>query len=332
VHDITANVSLSNDVNDPVGAYLISPDGDTLGFGQNSTNGTQTLSLTAYTLNPVPGTWTLIVAFTEPTVGDEISQPYTGDVRFNNVSASAPGLPGSFGTKLAGGTPVTVPVTITNHGRAPEGFFVDPRLNQTASITLASLDQATGLALPLIGNPPEWFVPSQASSAAVSQLSSLPAMFDFGPNQGDPDISSHNPGAGPLCAASETASYSPSGGTIQDGVWFATPSECGPYSGPAPAGTVSSAMTVQAKQFDTTVSSDTGDIMLAAINPAATFSPVVINPGQTATINVTITPVGAAGTVVSGNLYVDDFISNVPPYGQLAGDELAALPYTYTIK
>ena len=47
---------------------------------------------------------------------------------------------------------------------------------------------------------------------------------------------------------------------------------------------------------------------------------------------MTITPSGASGTVVSGTLYVDDFVSNVPPYGQIAGDELAALPYSYTIK
>jgi len=47
---------------------------------------------------------------------------------------------------------------------------------------------------------------------------------------------------------------------------------------------------------------------------------------------VTITPAGASGTVVQGTLYVDDIVGNVPPYGQLAGDELAAFPYTYTIK
>jgi hypothetical protein len=92
------------------------------------------------------------------------------------------------------------------------------------------------------------------------------------------------------------------------------------------------AMTATTKAFDPAVTSDTSDIWLAATNPAAAFSPIVINPGQTATINVTITPAGAAGTVVSGNLYVDDFVDNVPPYGQIAGDELAALPYAYTIK
>jgi hypothetical protein len=72
--------------------------------------------------------------------------------------------------------------------------------------------------------------------------------------------------------------------------------------------------------------------MVAAINPTAAFSPVVVNPGQTVIIHVTITPAGAHGTVVRGHLYVDDFLSNVPPYGQVSGVELAALPYAYTIK
>jgi hypothetical protein len=79
------------------------------------------------------------------------------------------------------------------------------------------------------------------------------------------------------------------------------------------------------------VTSSTGDLELAATNPASTFSPVVINPGQTATVNVTITPSGSSGTQVTGTLYVDDFLTNVPPYGQQGANELAAIPYAYTI-
>jgi len=332
VSSITANVSLTNDTADPVGAYLISPDGDTLGYGQNSINGAQTNALTAYTLNPVPGTWTLIVDFAEPIVGDEVSQTFSGNIALNDVKVSAAGMPDSPSTKLAAGKPVTIPVRITNKGSQAEDFFVDPRLTSTATISLTSLDQSTGLGLPLVTNPPFWFVPSQTSSVTVSATASLPVMFDYGPNQGDPDIASSGFGTGPECSTTESSTYTPTGGNVGDGVWFAAPSECGPYPSGAPAGTVSMTASAVTRSFDTTISSDTGDIMLASTNPATSFSPVVINPGQTAVIHITITPSGSHGTVVRGDLFVDDFLTGVPPYGQESGDELAAIPYTYKIK
>ncbi len=336
--NITANVTLANDPSDPVGAYLISPDGDTLGYGQNTVlnaDGTSTsqTSLTAYTLDPVAGTWTLIVAFGEPVAGNELSEPYTGNVTFNKVNVSAFGLPDSARTTLPAGTPVTVPVRITNNGAAPEDVFIDPRLTGSESVSLASFS-SNGVTLPNTGAFPEWLVPTETSSAAASQTSSVAAMFDWGDAIGDPDIASESSSPGPLCSDSEAASYSPAGGTVTNGIWYTGPSECGPYSGPAPAGTATDTMTAQIQPFDTTVTSAPGDLWLASVDgpsALASFAPVVIDPGASATIDVTITPSGS-GTV-SGDLYVDTYATGLPTivYAQLAGDELASIPYEYTI-
>jgi hypothetical protein len=336
VRDITADVRFANDPADPVGSYLISPDGDTVGYGQNSAAGSSFNALTAYTLNPVPGTWTLIVDFAEPVVGNEISQPYVGRIRFNAVDVRASGVPNDARTKLTAGQPLNARIIIHNTSAAPEAFFVDPRLDGKTTLTLTSPDPTN--TLPLTTQVPEWLVPTQTSSVDVGQVSSLPAMFDVAPSSpyiqdiGDPDIASAGFGPGPMCALSESASYTPPGGTVTAGVWAAGPTECGPYATPAPKGTVTNQMTAQTKPFDTTVSSDTGDMWLQSVDPTATVSPVVIGPGQTGVINVTFTPAGASGTVVNGTLYVDDLTDGVPPYYQFTGDELAAIRYSYTIR
>ncbi len=332
VHNITANVSIANDPTDPIGTYLVSPDGDTLGYGENNLNGTALTSATAYTLDPVPGTWTLVVDFAEPVVGNELSEPYSGNIIFNGVSVSAAGVPDSRHASLAAGAPVTVPVTITNNGAAAEDFFVDARLDGTAPMTLIPQFGTTLTnTLPLAGNPPFWIVPSETSSVSVSQTSSLPSMFDLSPGGvGAPDLSSSAPGTA-LCADSASVTYSPPGGTVTTGEWDAVPSECGPYQGPAPAGTATDGIVAQAKPFDLAVTSDTGDFWQFAVNENAAFSPLVLNPGQTATVNVTITPSAAAGSVVSGVLYVDALLNDIPPYEQAAGNELAGIPYEYRV-
>jgi hypothetical protein len=340
---ITANVTLTNDTADVVGSYLVSPDGDTLGYGQNylgasvdaSTGAisyTPERSLTAYTSDPVAGDWTLIVEFSGNVVGNEISQPFSGDIRLNDVRASAAGLPDSAKTKLTPGHAYTVPVRITDTGAAPADFFVDPRLDTATSVALTPLDAATGIALPMTGNEPLWVVPTDTSSIAVAASASLPIMFDYSPEPGDPDLASAASGAGALCTTTPTASYAPVGGTVTAGVWDAAPDECGPYPDPATKGTVSVTMTAHTQRFDPAVTSAVGDFWQAAISTTPKFTVFVIKPSQTRTIDVTITPSGAAGTVVRGHLYVDEFLGAVPPYGQETGDQLTALPYAYTIK
>jgi hypothetical protein len=188
---------------------------------------------------------------------------------------------------------------------------------------------STTISLPLTGFPALWLVPTQTSSVTVSQSSNVPAMLDWG--YVDPDIASAMTGA--LCSITGSASFTPRGGTVTQGFWEAIPSECGPYGAPAPAGVATLAMTAQSKAFDPAVTSDTGDFWPTSINPAAPFSPITLNPGQTGTVNVTITPSGASGTVVSGVLYVDVYDVGVPTasYASPTGDELVGLPYSYTI-
>jgi hypothetical protein len=331
VSDIAATVKLANDAGDPVGSYLVAPDGEALGYGQNQDPLTKNASTseTAYTLDPTPGTWTLVVDFAEPIEGNELADPYTGTVRFNATRARAPGLPDSAGTRLAAGKPVTIPVTVTNNGPEPEDFFVDPRLDTDTSLTLASLSASTVPLPPTI--TPEWILPTETSGILVSQSSTVPAMFDFGTAPGDPDLWSTSGTAGGLCADTETGSYSPSGGTLAAGVWYANPSECGPYPAAAPAGTATVTATVTTKAFDPAVTSTTGDLWTTASTGAFTDTPIVIGPGASATIDVTITPSAASGTVVKGTLFVDDELAAIPPYSQISGDELSALPYEYKV-
>jgi hypothetical protein len=343
VQDIATSLSLANDPGNPVGAYLVAPDGEILGYGQNSTvSGATSTKLTAYTKDPVTGTWTLIVDFAEPVAGNEVSDPFSGHVRFNDAVATATaGLPDSAGTTLTQGHAYKFPLTITNKGTATEDFFVDARLHYTASLTLsADLGTSDTVALPMTGDPPFWVVPSETSSVSVTQTSTLPAMFDFSPAAGDPDISSANSGSGPLCATSEQAADTPQGGVVTPGIWLGSPTECGPYPAKgAAAGSATISMTAQTEPFDTAVTSPTGDLWEAATNasvlPTAkspgTFTPVTIAPGKSAVIDVTITPSSNPGMQVTGTLYVDDTEGAVPPYGQLSGDELVTLPYEYTV-
>ena len=323
-NELQASLSLTNEAGDPVGLYLVAPDGTVQGYGQNSINGTLLTAATATVLDPATGVWTLIADFAEPIVGDKVSQSFSGTVKMNQNSATAAGLPDSASTTLASGTPVTVPVSVTNNGAAPEDASVDPRQTSTSTIDLAPLDQATGLSLPLTGSPPVWFVPTNTSSLSFAASASLPIEFDASPSPGDPDLVSS-------IGTTATLGYTPSGGLVGNGLWSASPTEIGPYPAPAPAGTVSMTCAATTRAFDPAITSSTGDIELASVNPSATFAPIVIDPGQTVTIDVTITPSAAAGTVVAGTLFVDAFQSGTPPYGDEAVDQVAGLPYEYTV-
>jgi hypothetical protein len=336
--DVRADVRLSNDAADPVIEYLVSPDGDVAGYGENgigqpgTTGAVSTLGASAYAVHPVPGTWTLIIEFAEPEVGNELSQRYRGDIVLNASSASAPALPDSAATALKAGKAVTVPVTITNHGASPEELFLDPRLDTTTTMTLPTIPPSTSTAaLPNTGQFPEWLVPNETSGFTVRQTSTIPAMFDIATDTSDPDLASSAPGAGPLCASTASVTYAPPGKAVTPGIWFAGPMSCGPYAGPGATGTAKISLSILAKAFDPTVTAPLGDFNLTAINPKATPAMTVLRPGHSIVVPVTITPSGKTGSVVRGTLYVDALVGGLLPIGQTSGVELAALPYEYTI-
>jgi hypothetical protein len=235
----------------------------------------------------------------------------------------------------------TIPVTITNTGTAPEDYFLDPRLTTTATMTLAPLTPALGSgsntsALPLgtVG-PPEYWVPSHATSVTVRQTSTAPAMTDLSPYAGDPDVSSAAPSASSLCGRSATAAYTTAVADVTPGLWQPGPTACGPYPGPAKPASATDVVTATALAFDRSMAVDTGDLQQLA-NGAGAYTKVSahaveIGPGGSATVYVTITPAAAVGAVVSGTLYLDDAATGLAPDGDTTASEVAAVPYSYTV-
>jgi hypothetical protein len=125
---------------------------------------------------------------------------------------------------------------------------------------------------------------------------------------------------------------------VTPGEWSIAPLLAGPFGPNAgPSESVTTEMTAVAAPFDSSVSSTTGDLWLTSLDPgyfgSAAFAPVTVNPGQSATIPVTITPSGAPGSTDSGTLYLDDM--NAVLFAEILapnGNQVAAFPYSYSVK
>ena len=339
LRNLDVDLKLANDPANQVSAYLVAPGGETMGYGSSflttgfTGNGTPVeqpqQNLSVYTSNPIPGVWTLVVDFTSPVPGNELSDAFTGRVHLNDVSFSRGALPDSPSVTLTAGQDHSYQVSLRNTWVAPEDVFLDPRLTTMGTYQLAPQDQVANVKLPLpaSADPPEWIVPPMTHSVTATAASSASVMFDFGPFPGDPDTESS---AGKTATASYPVGQAKT--PVTPGLWFAVPSEGGPYgaAGADPA-TVSTTMSVDTEEFDTSATSPTGDFWQFAAQPlaaSASYNLLRVNPGQTRTITLTLKPKGAKGTVVQGVLYIDDFVDSLQ---FLSGSQLMALPYEYRI-
>jgi hypothetical protein len=234
----------------------------------------------------------------------------------------------STGDVLPAGQPETYQVQVTNTSSAPAAYFVDPRLSTSATLNLAALTSPS-ITLPLqrTSVPPAYLVPTHTTAIypAAQTSGATPIEFDAQAPAGDPDI-------GSTVGSSVTGSLLAN--PVAPGAWTVAPDVIGPFGATGVSEQATTAMSAIANAFDPSVSSSTGDLWQASVNPSALtgLSPVVIGPGRTGTITVTITPTGPAGSHASGTLYLDvEDLFLLQVYPEPNGSEAAAIPYSYTL-
>jgi hypothetical protein len=126
---------------------------------------------------------------------------------------------------------------------------------------------------------------------------------------------------------------------VVSGDWVITPFQQGPDGphGVKPV-TATTSITATTNEFDPAITSTTGDLWLTSTDLSSPLNAVVVGPGESATIPVTITPSAAAGSTVTGTLYVDDLSpinaalgTNSSPAIDPMGSDVAAFNYEYTV-
>jgi hypothetical protein len=285
-----------------------------------------------HVLDPAPGLWALAINFYNQVSGSAVSQAFKVTLDSTSVPVSS-SLPDSSGATLPSGVAKTVYVKVTNSGSTPEAYFVDARLDESARMSLAPLttNQITD---PIVSsNLPMYLVPTHTSSVTASASSTAPIFFDTWWSYGDPDlISASTP-------FSDSASVTYIANPVVAGEWGITPFLDGPDGAHGlPSVTVTTSLTATTDEFDSAVASATGDLWLESEDPNAAIDPVVVAPGQTVSIPVSITPDSSAGSIVKGTLYVDDvtLVNGGATWNELASNiiqagDLAAVPYEYKV-
>jgi hypothetical protein len=328
VHDLSVHLELSDNGYQLEG-LLIDPNGMQLSVDANmDPSGAPQYGIDLYHFDPQPGQWRFVLALNSAS-GNQTSEPFTGRVAYNSAHVSAPGLPNDPSvTWSAAAGAVTIPVTVTNTGSVAQAYFVDGRLGAVQGIEFPTQVICSTPTLP--GTCAAFILPTEVSSVLFAAQASAPITMDayndvlVGNNigvTGSPDIYAKQVGNGFVVATLSKPE-------IPYGAWVITPALVGPF-GPsgAPTVPVSTGAFAVYQPFDPALSSSSGDIWEDLILGTNTYKPLVLGPGDSGTIMVTVTPnVAQVGETVSGYLYIDTFSTAL-----FTGDEVVRIPYAYTI-
>ncbi len=353
--DLDLAVHLNQDPNVLIEGVLIDPDGQAIDVGSNATAVDPTTGVISSGPNlqliqnaPEKGRWRLVLVVVNPVSGAEVSQTFRGTIGFNEVRVAA-NLPASAATKLTAGKGASYTITYGNEGTVAEPVQADPRLAASAKVTLPSLSGTSTITLPLninnLGDVPAYEVPPGTSQLTLAATSSTPAQVELNGPLGEPDVFG-DLGAAQQGHLTSVARVTEAGGRHQlaRGFWGSFVQQIGPFTDAgAPAGTSTLTATAVTQPLDPAVTSTAGDPYAPGFTDTAPAgTPVVVSPGQSGSVTVTITPSARAGTVVHGVLYLvtSPFDGTGTVSGAIAGglgavatsgDVLAAIPYTYTV-
>ncbi|MBN9620014.1 MAG: hypothetical protein J0H43_09825, partial [Actinobacteria bacterium] len=335
-HDVQVGVTMSKDKTDLLEGILVDPNDEVQSINSNQSinakgQTTQGLSMQNTAASPIAGRWRYVIVVQDPVSGSEFTNDFTGTVTLNAVTVR-----GSLPSKLKAGKAVTRTFTITNHGRAPMLVQTDARSGAAQQLQLAPQFAGSTLSLPQsvddLSQIPSYLVAPDTSGLSLTSSSTVPAQVELNSPAGGIDV------FGDLRTAQSgdtisTASVSETADTVGLGYWGTYIQEIGPFgdSG-APSGTSVLTATATMTPFDATVRTSTGDPFLAATDPTAPAgTPIVIAPGKTGTITVTITPTAKVGSKVTGLLHLVTTPIGVAGVLNTTGEVLATVPYSYTV-
>jgi hypothetical protein len=152
----------------------------------------------------------------------------------------------------------------------------------------------------------------------IAATSTVPITLDTSPAFGTPDVEADSIGNSAVALA--TASELPAS------AWSCAPAEQGPFAGPVPSTTFTCGALAVTNEFAPDVATSAGNFWADLELGTSTYNPLVLNPGQSATITVAISPTDAKGTRVKGFLTLESFNFNT-----LSSDELVTFPYAYKV-